>query len=50
LQNANAPKELEPNMKILDKHSTLIFLAAKKYMQNGEYGSLMVEKDASQVS
>lgn len=37
-------------MKILDKYSTLIFFAAKKYMQNGEYGSLMVEKDAAQVS
>jgi hypothetical protein len=36
-------------MNVLDKHSTLIFFAAKKYMQHGEYGSLMVEKDATQV-
>ena len=28
----------------------MIFFAAKQFMQNGEYGSLIVEKDVAQVS
>jgi hypothetical protein len=48
-QSANAPQVLEPNMKLLDRYSTAIFFAAKKFMENGEYGSLVVERDATQV-
>jgi hypothetical protein len=52
VQRANDPAgllQLEPNMKILDARSTAVFMAAKKFMRIGEYGSIACSLDPDQV-